>query len=200
MNPSYPRIISRWPFTKGRFLKGTLCVMNPERPIDLSGEIMSPPGEKFSSDSLPSGQRILIAEDDPVSCEVLTTRLKKWGYDTVITRDGHEAMAVMRSANAPSLAILDWMMPGMDGIEVCRRLREVNKAVYIIMLTSLGTKENVLQALDADADDYLVKPFDTFALQTRVRVGLRIINLQTALAARVKDLESAATELQDIKG
>jgi DNA-binding response OmpR family regulator len=126
--------------------------------------------------------------------------LKKWGYDTVITRDGHEAMAVMRSANAPSLAILDWMMPGMDGIEVCRRLREINKAVYIIMLTSLGTKENVLQALDAGADDYLVKPFDTFALQTRTRVGLRIIGLQTALAARVKDLETAAAELQDMRG
>ena len=113
--------------------------MNIERPSDLSEET-SPPSEKPSADSLTSGARILIAEDDPVSCEVLATRLKKWGYDTVITRDGHEAMAAMRSADAPSLAILDWMMPGMDGIEVCRRLREVNKAVYVIMLTSLGTK------------------------------------------------------------
>ncbi len=130
--------------------------MNTERPSDLSEEITSPPSEKFSADSLPSGPRILIAEDDAVCCEVLATRLKKWGYDTVVTRDGHEAMAVMRSANAPSLAILDWMMPGMDGIEVCRRLREINKAVYIIMLTSLGTKENILQALQAGADDYLV--------------------------------------------
>jgi DNA-binding response OmpR family regulator len=109
-------------------------------------------------------------------------------------------MAVMRSANAPSLAVLDWMMPGMDGIEVCRRLREINKAVYIIMLTSLGTKENILQALQAGADDYLVKPFDTFALQNRIHVGLRIIGLQSALAHRVKELENAATELQDIKG
>jgi len=174
--------------------------MNTEQPSDLSEEITSSPSEKSSSDSVTSAQRILIAEDDPVSCEVLATRLKKWGYDTVITRDGHEAMAVMRSANAPSLAILDWMMPGMDGIEVCRRLREVNQAVYIILLTSLGTKENVLQALDAGADDYLVKPFDTFALQTRIRVGLRIISLQTALAARVKDLETAAAQLQDMRG
>jgi DNA-binding response OmpR family regulator len=116
-----------------------------------------------------SDARILIAEDDLVSCEVLARRLQKWGYDTVVTRDGHEAMAVMRSANAPSLAVLDWMMPGMDGIEVCRRLREINKAVYIIMLISLGTQENILQALQAGADDYLVKPFDTFALQNRIR-------------------------------
>ena len=88
----------------------------------------------------------------------------------------------------------------MDGIEVCRRLREVNKAVYIIMLTSLGTKENIRQALEAGADDYLIKPFDTFALQTRIQVGLRIIGLQTALAERVKELEAAAAKLQDMQG
>ena len=158
--------------------------MNTEQPSDLSEEITSSPSEKSSSDSVMSAQRILIAEDDPVSCEVLATRLKKWGYDTVITRDGHEAMAVMRSANAPSLAILDWMMPGMDGIEVCRRLRE----------------ENILKALEAGADDYLIKPFDTFALQTRIQVGLRIIGLQTALADRVKELEAAATKLQEMQG
>jgi DNA-binding response OmpR family regulator len=152
------------------------------------------------SSEIVQGARILIAEDDPVSCEILASRLQKWGYDTVITRNGQEAMTVMRSNAAPSLAILDWMMPGMDGIEVCRRLREVNKAVYIIFLTSLGTKENVLQALEAGADDFLLKPFDAFALQTRVRVGLRIIGLQTTLAARVKELEATAAELDQIKG
>jgi DNA-binding response OmpR family regulator len=146
-----------------------------------------------------SRMRILIAEDDPVSCQVLATRLEKWGYETVITRDGREAMSVMRSADAPGLAVLDWMMPGMDGLEVCRRLREIDKVVYIIFLTSLGAKENVLEALEAGADDYLLKPFDALALQTRIRVGLRIINLQKVLAARVKELEMAAAELQDIK-
>src|SRR6266481_3110625 len=138
--------------------------MNTEQPTESSEEITPSCNEDSFRDALTSGARILIAEDDPVSCEVLATRLQKWGYDTVITRDGHEAMTVMRSANAPSLAVLDWMMPGMDGIEVCRRLREINKAVYIIMLTSLGTKEDILQAFEAGADDYLVKPFDTFAL------------------------------------
>jgi DNA-binding response OmpR family regulator len=76
----------------------------------------------------------------------------------------------------------------------------INKVVYVILLTSLETKENILQALEAGADDYLIKPFDTFALQTRIRVGLRIIGLQTALADRVKELETAAAELQDVKG
>ena len=153
-----------------------------------------------TSSKITGGERILIAEDDPVSREILMTRLQKWGYDVVITRNGQEAMTVMRGANAPGLAILDWMMPGMDGVEVCRRLREANKAVYIILLTSLGTKENILQALEAGADDYLVKPFDTFALQSRIRVGLRIIGLQTALANRVQELETAAAEVEFLKG
>jgi len=186
--------------------------MNPEPPeppgetkipaarkIDIDISTMTPPSGASSSERV-SGVRILIAEDDPVSCDVLATRLRKWGYETVITHDGQEAMSAMRSANAPALAVLDWMMPGMDGIEVCRRLRAINKAVYIIMLTSLGTKENILQALEAGADDYLIKPFDTFALQTRIQVGLRIIGLQTALAERVKELEAAAAKLQDMQG
>jgi phosphoserine phosphatase RsbU/P len=185
----------------------------PRRPTELHDEIkFSPNCQIFSrplttavpqasaSDQVASATRILIAEDDPVSCQILTTRLQKWGYDVVITRDGHEAMAVMRSANAPALAILDWMMPGMDGIEVCRRLREINKAVHIIFLTSLGTKENVLQALEAGADDYLVKPFDSFALETRIRIGLRIIGLQTALTNRVQELEKALLELTELRG
>jgi DNA-binding response OmpR family regulator len=187
--------------------------MNSERPPELpkgikfphnpiifphAATIATPP--VAARNQVMSGERILIAEDDPVSCEILVTRLQKWGYETVITRDGHEAMTVMRAQNAPALAVLDWMMPGMDGIEVCRRLREISKAVYIIFLTSLGTKDNILEALEAGADDYLVKPFDAFQLQTRVRVGLRIIGLQTALADRVKELETAGAELQNMRG
>ena len=187
-------------------------VIQPERPNELAEGIAFPSTRNISPFALAiatpitisskdsaSGVRILIADDDPVSCEVLSTRLQKWGYNVVVARDGHEAMRAMRAADAPSLAVLDWMMPGMDGIEVCRRLREVNKVVYIIFLTSLGTKENILQALEAGADDYLVKPFDTFALQTRIHVGLRIIGLQTTLTDRVKQLETAAVELRDMR-
>ena len=186
--------------------------MNPERPADLYAEIKFPHDYQIAPNILPdptpvadlviqepTGARILIAEDDPVSREVLVNCLQRWGYEVVIAHNGHEAMSVMRSANAPALAVLDWMMPGMDGIEVCRRLREINKAVYVIFLTSLGTKQNILQALEAGTDDYLLKPFDTFTLQTRIRVGLRVIGLQTALADRVKELETAAAELQDMR-
>lgn len=187
--------------------------MNPDRRTELREGIQFPHDYQIAPYVLPnttppagsviqgsSGARILIAEDDPVSSQVLVNCLQKWGYEVVVARNGHEAMSVMRAANAPALAVLDWMMPGMDGIEVCRRLREINKAVYIIFLTSLGTKDNILQALEAGTDDYLLKPFDSFALQTRVRVGLRVIGLQTALADRVKELEVAAGELQDIRG
>ena len=82
----------------------------------------------------------------------------KWSYEVVATQDGAEAMSALRKSDAPSLAILDWMMPGMDGLEICRRVREVNKAIYIILLTSRGKKENVVEALRAGADDYLTKP------------------------------------------
>jgi DNA-binding response OmpR family regulator len=185
--------------------------MNPERSIEFREHVTfpndliafagpSPPTAASAPTQHGNRLRILIAEDDPVSCQILATRLQKWDYDVVIARDGREAMTVMRSTNAPSLAVLDWMMPGMDGIEVCRRLREVNKAVYIIFLTSLETKENIRQALDAGADDYLVKPFDTFALQTRIRVGLRIIGLQGVLASRVTELEKALLELRELRG
>lgn len=138
--------------------------------------------------------RILVAEDEPVSCKVLATNLENWGYTPVVTHDGIEAMAAMRSPDAPSLAVLDWMMPELDGIEVCRRLREVNKAVYIIFLTALGSKENISHALQAGADDYLVKPFDSLELQARIHVGLRIIGLQNALTDRVNELEVLVTK------
>jgi len=143
--------------------------------------------------------RILIAEDDPVSRQILVTRLRKSAYEVVVTSDGHEAMQAMRAPDAPALAIIDWMMPGMDGIEVCRRLREIDKVVYIIFLTARGTKENVFEALQAGADDYLVKPFDPLELQGRINVGFRIINLQKELTARVDELAAVIEELKATK-
>jgi DNA-binding response OmpR family regulator len=145
------------------------------------------------------GARILIAEDDPVSCEILATRLNKLGYEPVIARDGNEAMTVMRSADAPVLAIIDWMMPGMDGLEVCRRLREVDKLVYIIFLTALGAKEKMFEALDAGADDYLVKPFHPLELQGRIRVGFRIVGLQKELSGKVAELAMTVAASKDAR-
>jgi len=142
---------------------------------------------------------ILVAEDDPVSRELICTRLAKWGYEVIATRNGAEAMTALRKKDAPSLAILDWMMPDMDGLEICRRVREVDRTLYIILLTARGSKENVVEGLGAGADDYLIKPFDKEELHARILVGLRVMSLQAALVARLKELEAAAVEIDELK-
>jgi DNA-binding response OmpR family regulator len=186
--------------------------MNPERLIEFPEEISSPHGcEIFprvvtsatplldSSENMTSGARILMADEDAFSCVVLATRLQKLGYNAVIARDGDEAMTVMRYKNAPALAIIDWMMPGMDGLEICRRVREAEKMVYIILLTARGSKENIIGGLRAGADDYLVKPFHAEELQARILVGLRVMALQETLVDRVKALQAAAFEIESLK-
>lgn len=140
--------------------------------------------------------RILIAEDDPVSCRVLTAHLTKWGHEVVVTRNGVEAFQTLQENGAPLLAILDWMMPGMDGAEICRQLRKDNNgsSVYIILLTSLNRKEDLIQGLEAGADDYLTKPFDQHELRMRLQAGARIMDLQNSLRQRVSELEEAIAE------
>jgi phosphoserine phosphatase RsbU/P len=142
---------------------------------------------------------IVIAEDDLVSRTLISNLMEKWGFKVVVTQDGHEAMMALRKQEGPALAILDWMMPGMDGLQVCQRIRESGKMVYVIMLTSRGTRENIVEGLHAGADDYLIKPFDKNELLARVQVGFRILELHGALAARVKELEDAATEIGELK-
>jgi DNA-binding response OmpR family regulator len=143
--------------------------------------------------------RILVAEDDAVSRELICARLAKWGYEVIATQSGTEAMTALRRDDAPSLAILDWMMPGMDGLEICRRIREVDRVLYIILVTARGSKENVVEGLGAGADDYLVKPFDKDELHARILVGLRVMALQAALAERLQELEAAAAEISELK-
>lgn len=144
-------------------------------------------------------ETILIAEDDSLSRELISSRLEKWGYNVIVTKDGAEAMTILRQRKAPSLAILDWMMPGMDGLEICRRVRETDKIVYIILLTSRGTKADLIEALRAGADDYLIKPFDKDELQARILVGVRVMALQSALGDRVRELEAASLEIQSLR-
>jgi DNA-binding response OmpR family regulator len=139
-----------------------------------------------------------VAEDDPVSRTLIATRLMKWGYDVVLRNDGAEAMEVLRAPDAPALAILDRSMPNMDGLEICRRVRETEKVVYIILLTARGSKENVVEGLRAGADDYLIKPFHAEELQARILAGLRVIALQKTLADRIKALETAASEIASL--
>jgi len=146
--------------------------------------------------------RILIAEDDAVSRRVLEATLQKWGYEVVVTTDGLQALEALRQPNGPSLAILDRMMPGMEGAEVCLKARELaaGHLLYIIMLTAKGTKEDVVEGLSAGADDYIVKPFDRAELKARINAGERILRLQAELAARVKELELALANVKLLQG
>ena len=146
--------------------------------------------------------RILIAEDDPVSCRVLEAMLHKWEHEVVTTTDGIQAWDTLQSEEAPRLAILDWMMPGMDGVEVCRRVREASgkQPTYVILLTARDQRENVLAGLQAGADDYVVKPFDREELHARVQAGVRIIELQSDLADRVRELEDALSQIKQLRG
>jgi diguanylate cyclase (GGDEF)-like protein len=129
--------------------------------------------------------KILIAEDDQVSRRVLEAHLGKWGYQVLSARDGNEAWQILQSAEPPRLAILDWMMPGMDGIELCRRVRLEGREpyTYIILLTALSGEENLCIGMDAGADDYLTKPFRGNELRVRLRAGRRIVDLQDELIA-----------------
>ena len=117
----------------------------------------------------------------------------------VVTHDGHEAMEAIRAQATPALAVIDWMMPGMDVLEICRRVRESNKVLYIILLTARGGKERLIEGLQAGADDYLMKPFDKDELRARLQVGARIIALHMTLAARVQELEDASSEIRSLK-
>ena len=127
--------------------------------------------------------RILIADDDATSRLVLTAVLKKHGHEVVMTLDGSEAWEAMQRPDAPKLAILDWMMPGLAGVEVCRLIRRVasDEPPYLILLTSMGSKADIVAGLEAGADDYLAKPFDAGELRARVDVGRRMIELQARL-------------------
>lgn len=146
--------------------------------------------------------KVLIAEDDVVSRRMLQVFLTRWGYQVVVATDGAEAWRFMESEDPPRLAIVDWMMPLMDGVEICRREREMHHTspAYIILLTARGGNEDILKGFEAGADDYIVKPFNREELRARVRVGVRILDLQTSLAGRVSDLERAMAGVKQLQG
>jgi len=146
--------------------------------------------------------RILIAEDDPVSRRLLQAALIKWGYEVVVTTNGKEAWQALQSPDAPDLLILDWLMPEMDGVEICREARKshAHKSAYIILLTSRGSKDDIIKGLEAGADDYVTKPFDHGELRARVQVGSRVVQLQTTLADRVVELEEAIASVKTLQG
>ena len=137
---------------------------------------------------------VLIAEDDSTSRLLLRKMLEKWGYEVTVTSNGREAWELLRSDDGPRLAILDWMMPEMDGVEVCRRVRllETRRPPYIILLTALGEKGHVVTGLEAGADDYVGKPYHSDELRARVDVGRRLVELNAELVDAQMALEVQA--------
>lgn len=127
--------------------------------------------------------KILIAEDDPVSNRLLESILTKWNYDVITTSDGKEALEVLNSEDPPRIAILDWMMPELSGVDVCSRIREKedDNYIYMILLTAKNQKEDIIKGLSSGADDYITKPFDSHELELRLKAGKRVIELEDKL-------------------
>ena len=146
--------------------------------------------------------KILIAEDDITSRALLKHMLAEWGYEVVVTKDGNEAWEALQAEDAPKLAILDWIMPGPDGVEVCRKVRQLNVSnpTYIILLTSRSNKKDIVSGLEAGADDYISKPYETDELRVRVKVGERVAALQSALVEQVHSLKEALVHVKTLQG
>ena len=145
--------------------------------------------------------RILVAEDEPVSLFALVRTLEQWGHTVDSASDGLEACLRLTAPDPPSLGIVDWMMPGLDGLEVCQRVRAARLRVdpYLIMLTTRSSREDLVEGLRAGADDYMVKPFDRAELQARLHVGIRVVNLHLALADRIRELEESRAREHNLR-
>ncbi len=146
--------------------------------------------------------KVLIADDERLSRQILRDALAPQGYAIVEVADGAEALRVLEGEAPPELALLDWVMPGLDGVEVCRRVRQRPGSVppYLILVTSRERTEDIVAGLEGGADDYITKPFSREELRARVRVGARLLALQRALADRVAELESALGQVRRLRG
>ena len=144
------------------------------------------------------GARILVADDCLVTQAMLTASLEEWGVEVVAATDGQQALDVLTSSNPPRLALLDWMMPGFSGPEICRRVRRQKDSnyVYMLLLTSMGDKEHLIEGLKSGADDYLFKPFDPDELKLRLQAGARVVALQTELEKKTAIIQEKNEALE----
>jgi DNA-binding response OmpR family regulator len=146
--------------------------------------------------------RLLIADDDAVSRGLLRASLNRAGHVVIEASDGREAWRILEGEEGPRLAILDWMMPELDGLEICRRLRRecTSGYTYVILLTSRGYRKDIIAGLEAGADDYLVKPCHPQELRFRVHAGERVLSLEQTLATRLQELEDALAHVKRLQG
>lgn len=146
--------------------------------------------------------KILIAEDDLTSRIILESIIGKWAFEVVSVEDGQKAWDMLQRQDAPPIAVLDWEMPGIDGPELCRRIKRLSRdnPIYIILLTGRGSKQDLVLGLDAGADDYVTKPFDNNELRARLKVAERLVNTQLALNRRVQELNEAFDHVKTLQG
>ena len=146
-------------------------------------------------------KRILLAEDEEHSRRILAHYLTAWGFTVIEARDGLEAAAILGAEDAPSIALVDWMMPGMEGIEVCTYVRQQidRPYIYLILLTAKADKDEVAAGLEAGADDYVVKPCDLVELRARLRVGERMVSLERTMAKQVVTLRETLDQIRQLK-
>ncbi len=146
--------------------------------------------------------KILVAEDDMVSNKLLVANLKKWGHEVVSVLNGKDAHSKYLEGTDFDIAILDWMMPDMEGVEVCKRIKEHNahSFAYVIILTAKTQTEDIVKALDCGADDYITKPFVAAELRARVMAGERIVTLERSLRKSIVELEQALSEVKTLQG
>jgi len=154
--------------------------------------------ERIRDDDRPSAEypmKVLAAEDNPIFQSMLANMLTKWGYMPVVARDGNEAWEALQQPDCPQLAILDWMMPGLNGVDICRGVRAAGREpyVYILLLTARTDSQDLVEGMEAGADDYLTKPFQAHELRVRLRAGRRILDLQQQLLAAREALREQAT-------
>lgn len=153
------------------------------------------PDDKVEAMCAPEPPSILLAEDSPVYRRLIEKQLRDWGLSYVLVEDGKKAWKLLSGKNAPRLAILDWVLPEIDGVEICRRLRmgaTEGSYTYTILLTAKSERKEMLEAMEAGADDFLAKPFDPSELKARLLVGKRIVDLQQKLVATNRALQFAA--------
>src|SRR5512138_2508279 len=141
--------------------------------------------------------RTLVADDDPITATILSTTVARGGMDVIVAHDGDVAWQQLNSVQPPALAILDWMMPNLDGLELCRRIRSTQRlaSMYVILVTGRDSREDLVAGLGAGADDYMTKPIDLAELKARIGVGIRVANLQQNLTRSVSELKATRDRL-----
>jgi DNA-binding response OmpR family regulator len=146
--------------------------------------------------------RVLIADDEATSRHLVQNIVRGWGFKVLVCVDGGEALRILEGASPPEIALLDWMMPKVDGLDICRRMRAAKPHVpsYIILITARGGLANIVQGLEAGADDYITKPFDPRELRARLHVGVRIVELQKTLLNRCQELNEALKRVKQLQG